>query len=73
MVDRSGGPIEDTLKDGDPVTLEWIEPSKHPNNGGGAFYDHLPGGILSVIGLAGLAGLLIFLIVRKKQRQEEES
>lgn len=29
MTDRSGPPLEETLKDGTPVTLEWIEPDKH--------------------------------------------
>lgn len=56
MPDRSGGPLEDTLKDGNPVTLEWIEPAKHMEDGSSAsLLSRIPGGA------AGLAVIILLL------------
>ena len=56
MPDRSGGPLEDTLKDGNPVTLEWVEPAKHMEDvEPSSLLDRIPGGA------AGLAVLILLL------------
>ena len=71
MADRSGAPVEETLKDGDPVTLEWIEPDKHADKA--SLLDRIPGGAagLTVIGAAA-AGLIAAAVMIGKRRREEE-
>ncbi len=79
MTDRSGGPLEDTLKDGDPFSLEWIEPAKQQGDGQGSLIDRIPGGMA---GLAFIAVLIlaafataVYAAIRHKRRiaSEEES
>lgn len=73
MADRSGDPVEDTLQDGEPVTLEWVEPGKKADSDKSGIIDRIPGRY------AGLAGLVIALaavvtaviVIRKRQREEE--
>ena len=72
MADRSGKPVEDTLQDGTPVTLEWIEPSKRASDKEGtSFIDHIPGryfGLAAII--AALTALIILLIKRRKEDED---
>lgn len=71
MADRSGAPIEETLKDGDPVLLEWIEPNKGGSEGEASFFDRIPGGIAGVaVVSAAAAGAVIFAIARRKREDE---
>ena len=70
MADRSGAPIEETLKDGDPVTLEWIEPKHNGVEGEASFTDRIPGGktgllVISVMAAAA-AGAIVFAVKRNK-------
>lgn len=74
MVDRSGEPVEETLKDGEPVELEWIEP-KH-NSGAEeekSFVNRVPGGItgLVVIGAAAVAAVVTAIVLAGKRKQED--
>ena len=71
MYDRSGGPLEETLKDGDPVTLEWIAP-KGNTSGKKSFLDHIPGGALGLAAIAAAGALIAFAIVKKKKKSSEE-
>lgn len=71
MVDRSGKPLEDTLKDGEPVHLEWIEPKNNSGTEeGSSFIDRIPGGAagLAVIGAA--AAFVVVFAVRRKKTEE---
>lgn len=72
MVDRSGAPIAETLEDGDPVTLEWIEP-KDIGSGEESFFDRFPGGIAgfaSMTAAAAAAAVMIVLAVKRKNKEE---
>ncbi len=70
MVDRSGAPIEPTLKEGDPVTLEWIEPADIGKEGKTSFFDRIPGGIAGAAAMAAAAiaavAAIIYAATRKK-------
>lgn len=71
MEDRSGEPVEDTLEDGDPVNLEWIEPGKSDEDGK-SFIDYVPGrywGLAAFI--AALAALIIFIIIKRRRDEED--
>ena len=70
MYDRSGGPLEETLKDGDPVTLEWIAPKGNANKK--TFLDYIPGGALGLAAIAAAGALIAFVIVKKKKDSSEE-
>lgn len=72
MTDRSGGPLEETLKDGTPVTLEWIEPDRHAKSDAEkTFLDHIPGRAYGLAaGIAVVAALIAFAAVRKKRGNE---
>jgi hypothetical protein len=77
MTDRSGGPLEDTLKDGDPVNLEWIEPAKHHGDGGGSLIERIPGGmaglaLIAVLILAAFATAVYAAVRHKKQSEAQE-
>lgn len=72
MADRSGPPVEDTLKDGSPVSLEWIEPGKHKDDEL-TFIDRVPGGYIGLAAIAAaLIGLAAALIIVLRRRREEE-
>ena len=73
LVDRSGAPIEKTLKDGDPVTLEWREPGKTRSDDGSSFIDRIPGGIagLAVLGAAAAAAVAAAVISARRRRTDE--
>lgn len=68
MKDRKGPPLEETLKDGTPVTLTWKEPQKKDEDSGNPLLRYLPAGI------AGLAALsaAVYIIARKRKQEEEE-
>ena len=70
MYDRSGGPLEETLKDGDPVTLEWRAPKAASSKK--SFLDHIPGGALSLAALAAAGAAAVFVIVKKKKESKSE-
>ena len=72
MTDRSGPPVEDTLQDGDPVTLEWIEPSKRASDPEKkSFIDYIPGRYAGLaVMLAALAALIILIIRRRKEDED---
>lgn len=69
MTDRSGGPIEETLKDGEAVELEWIEPGKKGDSGKSSFLSHKPA-LAACIGL--LAAVVIAAAVYAAKRNREE-
>ena len=71
MYDRSGGPLEETLKDGDPVTLTWITP-KGNSTSKKSFFDRIPGGALGLAAIAAAGGFIAFAIVKRKKSSEEE-
>lgn len=73
MVDRSGAPIEETLVDGDPVTLEWIEPKDIGKEEGRSFFDLIPGGAagFAVIAAALAAAIAAIIIAARKKRTDE--
>ena len=71
MYDRSGGPLEETLKDGDPVTLTWITP-KGNSISKKSFFDRIPGGALGLVAIAAAVGFIAFAIVKRKKSSEEE-
>lgn len=74
MTDRSGPPIEDTLKDGDPVTLEWKEPKKFDTNGEEkSWLERFPGGIIGLVALAAAAvAVPLVIIIRRRKEAEDE-
>lgn len=71
MADRSGAPIEETLKDGDPVTLEWIEPKDIGKDEEASFFDRIPGGAAGFTAMAAAvaaaAGAIIIAARRKRE------
>ena len=74
MVDRSGKPVADPLKDGEPVELEWVEPK---NNSGTeetpSFADRIPGGIISIAAFViALAALVIALAARARKKKRSD-
>ena len=72
MTDRSGGPLEPTLKDGDPVTLEWREPGKQTDGSKKlGFFDHA-WAIPALIAAALAIILAVVFISRKKDEEETE-
>lgn len=73
MVDRSGAPIEETLKDGSPVDLEWIEPKDIGKNEETSFFDRIPGGIAGFAAMAAAAAAAaagVAVAVRRKKKDE---
>ena len=74
MKDRSGGKLEETLQNGTPVTLEWIEPKKYSGSGEGkSFIDRIPGGTAGLtVALLIIAGLTAAAVVAIKNNQDEQ-
>ncbi len=73
MADRSGAPVEDTLQDGTPVTLEWVEPDKYDSEGGKSWIDRIPGRYagLAVIAAAAAAAVAAIVVIGKRRRKDE--
>lgn len=73
MADRSGDPIEDTLKDGEPVSLEWKEPAKAASEDEKSFIDRIPGGMtgLACMAAAAAAAVVGIIIAVKRKRTDE--
>lgn len=65
MTDRKGPPLEETLKDGTPVTLTWIEPDKHEDSGERSFRHYLPA---VLAGLAVTAAAASAVIIRRREK-----
>ena len=72
MYDRSGGPLEETLKDGDPVTLEWRTPKGDSTNEKVSLLDRIPGGAFTLAALAAAGALAAFIIIKRKNESSEE-
>lgn len=72
MVDRSGPPLEPTLQDGDPVTLEWIEPGRRKDDDE-SLIDRIPGGYagLAVIGVLAAAGIAAAVLAVRRRNEED--
>lgn len=70
MADRSGKPVEETLQDGTPVTLEWIEPSKHFSDDK-TFIDHIPGRYAGLAVILGALAAILILIIRRRKKDED--
>ncbi|MBE6040725.1 MAG: hypothetical protein E7219_07180 [Clostridiales bacterium] len=73
MTDRSGGPLEPVLKDGDPVTLEWIDASnKHDKADSGNVEDESSKqrvlAIAAIIAAAVLAAIVA--LIRKRSQND---
>lgn len=73
MADRSGEPVEDTLQDGTPVTLEWVEPDKYDSQKEASWIDRIPGRYagLAVIAAAVTAAAAAIVVIAKRRRKEE--
>ena len=72
MVNRAGGPIEETLKDGEPVTLTWRESGMHADDGKKeSLIGRIPGGILGLILIAAALAGLIAVLYRMQQKRED--
>lgn len=54
MEDRTGAPIEATLKDGEKVNLKWIEPGSRSDGEDSSPIDRVPGGIAGILAIAAL-------------------
>ena len=70
MKDKSGAPIEEALQDGEPVSLEWIEPKKTIDKSDfDKFLEKFPGGGAGLGALAGIAaaGAAAIVVVRRKR------
>ena len=72
MTDRAGPPIEETLKDGSPVSLEWIEPKQNGYEGEASFTDRIPGGIAGLAVMAAVAAAAVSAVVFAVKRREKE-
>lgn len=60
MTDRSGGPLDPVLEDGEPFKLEWIDPAKHMNKEKlDSVFSRIPGGA----GGAALIALVIAMLI----------
>lgn len=73
MADRSGEPVEDTLQDGTPVTLEWVEPDKYDSEGGKSWIDRIPGRYagIAVIAAAAAAAVAAIVVIGKRRKKNE--
>lgn len=65
MVDRTGAPIEPTLEDGSPVTLEWIDPDKHQAD---SSHNVRTGYIAAAAVLALSAAAASYIVMKRKSR-----
>lgn len=73
LADRSGEPIEETLQDGSPVDLEWVEPKNISNDEEPTFIDRVPGGrtgliIMAAVVVAAIAAVIA--AIRRKRTNE---
>lgn len=72
MADRSGGPIEETLKDGSPVDLEWIDPQNTDTKEKSSFIDRIPGGIAGLAVMAAIAAAALGALIAAKRNRTDE-
>lgn len=72
MTDRSGDPIEETLKDGSPVSLEWIEPKHNGYEGEVSFTDRVPGGKAGIVVMSAAAAVAVAAAVFAVKRKNKE-
>ena len=75
MKTKKGKPLASTLLDGDPVSLEWIEPKKTIGKSDfEKFLEHFPGGAAgfgATLGVAAVAVGSAAVVMRRKRRNEE--
>ena len=74
MTDKSGAPVEETLQDGDPVSLEWIEPNKTISKSDfEKFLERFPGGAAGLGALLGIAavGIGVAAVVLRRKKKED--
>lgn len=70
MLNRAGGPLEETLKDGTPVTLTWKDVGKRIDDGKTGFFSHIVGGFIGfILILIAITCLLASLAVAIKRRR----
>lgn len=72
MADRSGGPIEETLKDGSPVDLEWVDPKNTDTEKDQSIIDRIPGGMIGLGVMAAVAAAAIAAMIAAKRKRTEE-
>lgn len=72
LSDRSGAPIEETLKDGDPVTLEWRDSGKRADADKGSLIDRVPGRYAGLAAAAILTAALIVILIIKRRKDRKE-
>ncbi|MCR5134162.1 MAG: hypothetical protein K6B12_00845 [Clostridiales bacterium] len=75
MTDKKGAPLEEVLQDGDPVSLEWIEPKKKIDKSDfEEFLEHIPGGVAGLGAILGIAaagvGAAVIAVRRKREAEE---
>ena len=69
LSDRSGAPIEETLKDGVPVTLEWRDSGKRADSDKETFIDRVPERYagLALVGILTAALIAIIIIIKRRR------
>ncbi len=72
MADRTGAPIEETLKDGSPVDLEWIDPKDTGKDEKSSFIDRIPGGMTGLAVIAAAAAAAIAAVIAAKRKKTDE-
>ena len=72
MADRSRGPIEETLKDGSPVDLEWVDPKNTDTEKDQSIIDRIPGGMIGLGVMAAVAAAAIAAMIAAKRKRTEE-
>ncbi len=72
MTDRSGDPLEPTLKEGDPVTLEWKEPGMNTDSNIKSRLTAQPWTLPALIAGVLAIALAAVLIIRRRNKEESE-
>lgn len=74
MTAKNGPPVEETLQEGDPVSLEWIEPEKTISKSDfEKFLERFPGGAAGLGALLGMAAVGVgaaAVVIRRKRKED---
>ena len=74
MTAKNGPPVEETLQEGDPVSLEWIEPEKTISKSDfEKFLERFPGGAAGLGALLGIAAVGVgaaAVVIRRKRKED---